>query len=204
MLCGDEVKAAVVDIGSVSSKFGTAGEDLPRHVFRSDIGLIDNHEGSSVPKKVVGDVSLRYVRDNVEIENVVTSDGTINYDHYEVLLRHGLEDCMRVDPTEYPLFLSNSNHADFLKSSEKMMELCFESISSPSMYIGTGGMLSSFSTGRPTSLVIDFGAREIRIVPIVDGYTLSRGIVTTSRGGNWIDHCIQQEMEKNNIIIHPW
>ena len=36
MLCGDEIGAVVADIGSSICKFGTAGEDSPRHVFRSE------------------------------------------------------------------------------------------------------------------------------------------------------------------------
>ena len=206
MLCGDEVRAAVVDVGSAVSKFGTAGEDHPRHVFRSDVGeMLGNEDGDGrIKKVVVGDLGLRYVRDNVAVEGVVRPDGTINYDHYEALLRHGLEDCMRVDPTEYPLFLSNSNHADFLKTSEKMMELSFEALGSPAAYIGTAGMLSSFSAGRPTSLVVDFGAREVRIVPIVDGYTLNRAVITTRRGGDWVDDAVRREIEATGITIQPW
>lgn len=38
MLCGDEIKAAIIDLGTSISKFGTAGQDLPRHIFRSDVG----------------------------------------------------------------------------------------------------------------------------------------------------------------------
>jgi hypothetical protein len=31
----DEIKSAIVDIGSSTCRFGTAGQDVPRHVFRS-------------------------------------------------------------------------------------------------------------------------------------------------------------------------
>ena len=206
MLCGDEVRAAVVDVGSAVSKFGTAGEDHPRHVFRSEVGHVLDDDGMAgkATKAVVGNVRLRYVRDNVAVESVVRPDGTVNYDDYEALLRHGLEDCMRVDPTEYPLMMSNSNHHDFLKSSEKMMELAFEGLGSPAAYVGTAGMLSSFSAGRPTSLVVDFGAREVRIVPVVDGYTINRAVVTTRRGGDWVDHAVRREIEAAGVTIQPW
>ena len=31
----DEINAAVIDIGTMTSRFGTAGQDAPKHVFRS-------------------------------------------------------------------------------------------------------------------------------------------------------------------------
>lgn len=39
MLCGDEVCALVSDLGHSLCRFGAAGQDTPRHVFRSDIGV---------------------------------------------------------------------------------------------------------------------------------------------------------------------
>ena len=38
MLCGDEVQSVVLDIGHSISKFGTSGQDIPRHIFRSEVG----------------------------------------------------------------------------------------------------------------------------------------------------------------------
>lgn len=73
MLCGDEVQSAVVDIGTLFSKFGDGGQELPRHVFRSDVGKIaidDSLLTSQSSKYVVGDTSLRYhnkINSNVEI-----------------------------------------------------------------------------------------------------------------------------------------
>ena len=54
-----------------------------------------------------------------------------------------------------------------------------------------------FYTGRPTSLIIDFSARATRIIPIIDGYTLNKAIVSTSRGGNWIDVEVKNEIDKS-------
>jgi actin-like protein 6A len=61
-------------------------------------------------------------------------------------------------------------------------------------------MVSAFCNGRPTSLVIDIGARETRIIPVVDGYTLKNAVVVTKRGGNWIDKNIFSHLESNNNI----
>ena len=56
-----------------------------------------------------------------------------------------------------------------------------------------------FLSGRPTSLIIDFSARATRIIPIIDGYTLNKAIVSTSRGGNWIDVEVKNEIDKSGM-----
>ena len=65
-------------------------------------------------------------------------------------------------------------------------------------------MLSAFCAGRPTSLVIDFGARETRIIPVVDGFVLRNAVVKTARGGNWLDQLLMDEIGSNGISLKPW
>jgi actin-related protein len=63
MLCGDEVQSAVVDIGNAFSKFGDGGQELPRHVFRSDIGKLAKSE-----KYIISDSHLRHYLSNSAVE----------------------------------------------------------------------------------------------------------------------------------------
>jgi actin-related protein len=84
------------------------------------------------------------------------------------------------------------------------MEICFEKLSSPATYIASSGMLSSFSTGRPTSLVVDFGAKSTRIIPVIDGYVLNRAVIETSRGGDWMDRHTERELQSSGIAVKPW
>ena len=47
MLCGDEVRAAVMDLGSSFCRFGAAGQGLPTHVYKTDVGLRELSSSSS-------------------------------------------------------------------------------------------------------------------------------------------------------------
>ena len=98
-------------------RFGTAGEDLPRHLFRSDIGVSEDSDESD---HKIGDVSLRFVQSDITIESVIGPDGTTDWDNYASLLNYGLEECMKIDSTEYPLMVSNSDYTNYLKSSENV------------------------------------------------------------------------------------
>ena len=68
MLCGDEVQGGIIDLGSAFSKFGTSGQDLPRHVFRSNLGTLTSNETSS-NKYVVGDSSLKFCPSDTGVTN---------------------------------------------------------------------------------------------------------------------------------------
>jgi hypothetical protein len=71
--------------------------------------------------KRVGNGSFRVVRENMEVEPAFDVDGSANWDNVESLLMHGLQDCMRISPSEFPLLLSNNNYKDYLNSSQKVI-----------------------------------------------------------------------------------
>lgn len=85
------------------------------------------------------------------------------------------------------------------------MELCLETERFPAMYMASSGSLSSFSAGRPCSLVVDLGASGTSITPVVDGYELSRAAIRTGKGSNMLDLMIRREIEEvSRHVIRPW
>lgn len=43
-------------------------------------------------------------------------------------------------------------------------------------------------------LVLDIGAAGIRISPVVDGYVLKKSVISTTRGGDWMDKIVNDEI----------
>lgn len=199
MFCGDEVPGVVADLGSAFIKMGDGGQDSPRHFFPSVVGSHINSKDIT-RKSVIGEVSLNSVRESIDINSPITPY-CINWSQVESLLEYGLYDCMKIDPKIYPILLSE-NYFTSTESKEKLFEIMFEKFSTPASYIAKSGTLCAVASGRPTSLVVDFGATQTRIIPVVDGYVLNKAVVTTSRGGNWIDSQLQKELQSlgyNNI-----
>ena len=216
MFCGDDVPAAVVDLGSSTCRFGTVGQDSPRHVFRSDVGIVEQAPSSSSSSSssggrriLCGDSVLRCVSDNVETVSspfsFTAQGGTVvNWEIVEALLDHGFNTCMRVDPKSNALLLAES-HFTSLESKQKLIELCFEKFGAPAAYLSPNAVLSSFSAGRPTSLVVDLGASHTRVSPLVDGYVLRQAEVATRRGGDWLDDIVSAELERGHKqSMRPW
>lgn len=66
-------------------------------------------------------------------------------------------------------------------------------------------MMSAFSMGRITSLVIDIGTAGTSITPIVEGYELKKSTVYTCRGGNLLDSMINDEINRRTGgVVRLW
>lgn len=81
-----------------------------------------------------------------------------------------------------------------------MLELCLESLNCPAFYLAPSSMLSAFSCGRPTALVVEMGTNNTRIRPVIDGYGLHKAYLETRRGGSYLDTVLQHRLE--NIHVH--
>lgn len=67
---------------------------------------------------------------------------------------------------------------------EKMTEIMFETFNVPSLYIACQAVLSLYSTGRTTGLVLDSGEGVTSTVPIYEGYALPHAIERNNFAGN--------------------
>ena len=66
---------------------------------------------------------------------------------------------------------------------EKMTEIMFETFNVPSLYIACQAVLSLYSTGRTTGLVLDSGDGVTSTVPIYEGYALPHAIERNNFAG---------------------
>lgn len=50
-------------------------------------------------------------------------------------------------------------------------------------------------------LVLDIGASGVRISPVADGFVLKKSIISTSRGGDWLDKMVAEELNSKFVSI---
>lgn len=85
-----------------------------------------------------------------------------------------------------------------------MMELCYEKLSVPAMYFMDENVLSAFSMGRRTSLVVDLSGSAASITPVIDGYSLRKSsVMDENLGGYRLDQLFSQFMSLNNFAVTP-
>ncbi|XP_051134818.1 actin-related protein 4 [Andrographis paniculata] len=220
MYGGDEVSAMVVDLGSHTCKAGYAGEDAPKAVFPSVVGLIDEMEventdnsdktaGSTPDSKMkgkrklyIGSQDLGFRRDHMEVSSPIKDGVVVDWDMVDNIWDYALRKCLLVDPKEHPMLFaepcSNTQH-----QREKTAEIMFEKFQVPALFLAKNAVLTSFASGRSTALVVDCGGGSTVVAPVQDGYVLQKGVSTSPIGGEFLTDCLLKSLEHKGISIKP-
>ncbi|RYR67863.1 hypothetical protein Ahy_A03g014314 isoform B [Arachis hypogaea] len=230
MYGGDEVSAIVIDLGSHTCKAGYAGEDAPKAVFPSVVGAIDQMDinghgdgeenlgaAAELPnnaknldsdktkgkcKLYVGSQSLGYRRDYMEVLSPLKNGVVADWNIVDNIWDHALRDCLLVDPKERPMLLSEPCN-NTQEQRERTAELMFEKYKVPALFLAKNAVLTSFASGRATSLVIDGGGGSTTVAPVLDGYVLQKAVTTSPIGGEFLTDCLMKSLEGKGITIKP-
>lgn len=118
--------------------------------------IIEEKNDERIKKYYIGENKLRVRRDNMEVVSSYMNGEVKDWDAFEQILLDIYENQLRVPSSEYCLIMSESSLHN-QKQREKICELAFESLKVPNFYIIKSGVLSCFSSGRSTALVLDTG-----------------------------------------------
>lgn len=89
-----QVSAIVIDIGADTTKSGYAGEDTPKVVFSSSVGVMKGGEGGSGRQFYVDDLNFR--RDSMDVISPLTDGLVTDWDAYSNILEYTLNKRLRV------------------------------------------------------------------------------------------------------------
>lgn len=174
----------VLDIGQFSTKAGFAGEDYPSQVFVSMVGKpkyqnLDAQYGGTAQELYVGNEiqSVGLYKIYSPIENGRITDWT----HFQSIIDYIFYN-LRVDPSLVNVLFAI--HPNFPKSDlAQLFRLFLEHYQCMAFYPVLDSMLTLYSGGFRTGLVIEIGDSCTRIVPIYEGYKLEHAIKILDTGG---------------------
>ncbi|KAK8545087.1 hypothetical protein V6N12_025937 [Hibiscus sabdariffa] len=223
MYGGDEVSAIVIDLGSHTCKAGYAGEDAPKAVFPSVVGCIDqmdadddkennnsetnnrNADSNKLKGKrklYVGSQALGFRRDHMEVVSPLKDGVVVDWDIVDNIWDHAFKDCLLIDPKEHPMLLAEPS-SNTQQQREKTAELMFEKYKVPALFLAKNAVLTSFASGRATSVVIDSGGGSTTVAPVHDGYVLQKAVSSSPIGGEFLTDCLMRSLERKGIVIKP-
>ncbi|KAG5054810.1 hypothetical protein JHK85_007320 [Glycine max] len=144
----------------------------------------DSDKTKGKRKLYVGSQSLGYRRDHMEVlspfkDGIVADWDIVDsiWDHaFRALLNPSLssfKECLLIDPKEHPMLLAEPS-SNSQQQRERTAELMFEKYKAPALFLAKNAVLTSFASGRATSLVVDGGGGSITVAPVHDGYVLQK------------------------------
>ncbi len=193
----------VVDIGSAYAKIGFSGEPGPRFVFPCIIG-------TEKYKSMMVDVVARsiYVGNDVsrmrgvlKIQHPIQRGEIMDWDSYYEVLNYIFYSLLRIeDLTKYPIFYCEAPFIN-TETKEYLARLFLETHRAKSLMMMPTPLLSLFSVGLTTGLVIESGDGLTWVVPIINGQILQHAVQKISLGGTDVNQNLKNLFMREGLNI---
>lgn len=167
MNINDSQSNIVIDNGSGEIKCGFSSEETPKSIFPNVFSPSSNK---------IGDESKD---DNIY---PVSHGVIVDWDSMEKVFTHLFDEELKVSAEQRQILLSEAPFSPKINK-EKLTQLFFEKFNVQGLYISLQGLLSLYSVGKTTGLVVDSGDDMTCTIPIIEGYSMPHNIIKRNFGG---------------------
>lgn len=112
------------------------------------------------------------------IEHGIVSD----WDDMEKIWHHIYQNELQVAPEDHPVMLTEAP-LNPKRNREIMMEIMFEKFDHPAFYVSIQAVLSLYTCGRISGMVLDSGDGVSHTVPVYEGYSLPHAVLRIDLAG---------------------
>jgi len=123
-----------------------------------------------------------------------------SWDDMTALWNHTFYNELRVDPSEQAVMLTEAP-MNPKNNREKMCQIMFETFDVPEFYVGVQAVLSLYSSGRTSGIVMDSGDGVSHCVPIYEGYNLPHAISRLDLAGRDLTTYLQRILKERGINL---
>ena len=174
----------IIDIGSGYVKAGFAGEGGPSAVFPNVVGRPKASGimvGSERESYFVGK-EAEEKRESLILRHPVENGIVGDWDDFEKVLDHTFTNELQVNPEEHNVLITETSLNPRVNR-EKLTQLLFDTFNVPGLYVANTAVLSLYSAGKFSALVVEIGDGVAQIVPVSDGSVLPHGIQRINLAG---------------------
>lgn len=196
------VPVVMIDNGSYQIRAGYPGEDGPRLVTPTLVGLARNKGvalAAGTSDAAVGDDAVAK-RGMLFCNQPFVGGQVNNWADAERVWSHIIYSELRIVPENHCFVLTQPATAP-QEQKEKILELMMETVNAHSLYLGPAPVFSLYSYGLTTGVVVDSGLDETTVVPVHEGYALGRHVSSTPVAGRQLTLYLAQLMKKRGYTF---
>jgi len=190
----------VLDNGSGMVKAGFAGEDAPQCVFPAIVGRprpgTITIQGGGSKTEYIGDEAIKLM--GVLNLNYPIAAGIVeSWEDMEKVWHHAFYNELRIAPNEAKGVLLTEAPRNPKQNREKMVQLMFETFEVKNIYVAIQAVMSLYSAGRTTGLVVDAGDGVSHTVPVFEGFSLPHAVEKMEIAGRVLTNYMQKLLLEN-------
>lgn len=193
----------ILDIGSAYTKIGFAGEPGPRFVFPTITG-------TEKYKAVMVDVSARNIyvgndaakmRGVLKIKRPIERGAIMDWSDFYEILNYCFYSLLRIpDVSQYPVLYTQPTFLQ-KETKEYLARVLFETHRVKSLIMVPTPILSMFSVGLTSGLIIESGDGITWICPIINGQIIDQSVQKLTLGGTDVNQYLKNLLMREGIHI---
>jgi actin len=185
----------VLDNGSGMVKAGFAGEEAPQCVFPAIVGRPRANQGTMIggsqKAEYIGDEAMK-MKGVLNISYPIAAGIVESWEDMEKVWHHAFYNELRVAPNECKGVLLTEAPRNPKANREKMVEKMFEVFEVQNIYVAIQAVMSLYSAGRTTGLVVDSGDGVTHTVPVFEGFSLPHAVEKIDIAGRVLTDYLQK------------
>jgi actin-related protein len=184
----------VIDNGSGMVKAGISGEDAPRCVFPAIVGRPKYDSTMQVGEKkdcYVGE-EAEAKKGILDLQYPISAGIVSNWDDMEKVWNHTFYNELRVAPNEATGVLLTEAPMNPKANREKMTQIMFDTFEVQNLYVAIQAVMSLYSAGRTTGLVVDSGDGVSHTVPVYEGFSIPHAVAKMDIAGRVLTTYLQK------------
>ncbi|XP_076144138.1 actin-like protein 7A [Alosa pseudoharengus] len=188
-------KAVVFDVGSSSVRAGLAGDPAPSCVIPSRVKMT-RHGSSARPRSsFVGAATGVDAPAVFPVRNGIITD----WDAMEWMWERAFRE-LNTPPERHAVLLSDPPLSP-LTNREKLAEVMFETFCVPALYVENQSVLSMYSCGQTSGLVVESGEGCSYATPVHEGFYLPSNTCRVDYSGSSLDRYLRALLRDSGIEI---
>ncbi|KAK9717189.1 centractin- actin- protein of the dynactin complex [Basidiobolus ranarum] len=188
----------VIDNGSGVVKAGFAGDDQPKCFFPSFVGRPKHVR--MMAGAVEGDVFIgkraEELRGLLKIKYPMEHGIVTDWDDMERIWQHIYSEELKTLSEEHPVLLTEAP-LNPRQNREQAAQIFFETFNVPAFFTSIQAVLSLYSSGRTTGIVLDSGDGVTHAVPVFEGFAMPHAIRRVDIAGRDVTDYLQLLLRKS-------